>query len=576
VTLRDTATPGPAEVPADASRASTGRTRPRPLWQHAIALAVALLALAPVLAGKGLFSGDEGAALAQAQLLIEDGGWGFDVPRGDLDPDGVVAPFDRADVETGAPFAKHPAYPVLLVPFVAVAGTAGAKLLSLLGTVLAALAAALIARRLRPRVERPVLWVTGLASPLLFNGWVVIAHTVAAAGCGFAALLVIEGLSSRPRRRAVVGAAALMLGAVLLRNEAVLFGAALALAALASAVRSRSTGLARLGTAVLLGTGAGYLLDSFLTGLVASPEPPFVVGQTLGSSNYLVGRILPTMQTVVMPVRGAVDGFDLVAVLALGFAVTAAMVVRRRPEDNAGIALFAVLAAVAGVVRLAGPATGIPGLLTAFPLLAVGLILLTGPRLRQPAVMLLSVTSVVFVGAVLATQYETGGTAEWGFRYAAVALPVMIPLAVVGLADAARRLDPALRVVAVGALVVLSGSLAALSLRVLDHQHRLSVDVVAVVEGVRAESERPVVVTSYLPLARIAWSEVLSGEDWTLVEEGEAEPLAERLTEDGGDVVLITQDAETELEPFVSTHDVVLRAPAVPSGQLEVLRLVRR
>jgi hypothetical protein len=41
-------------------------------------------------------------------------------------------------------------------------------------------------------------------------------------------------------------------------------------------------------------------------------------------------------------------------------------------------------------------------------------------------------------------------------------------------------------------------------------------------------------------------------------------------------VVLVTQDAEAEMEPFASTHDVVLRVPAVPSGRLEVLRLVRR
>ena len=39
------------------------------------------------------------------------------------------------------------------------------------------------------------------------------------------------------------------------------------------------------------------------------------------------------------------------------------------------------------------------------------------------------------------------------------------------------------------------------------------------VEDVRAQSDSPVVVTSYLPLGRIAWAEVLAGEDWTLVDE---------------------------------------------------------
>jgi hypothetical protein len=553
------------------------RAAPRPLWQHALALAVVLLALSPLLAGTGLFSGDEGAALAQAELLVEEHGWGFDVPRADLDPQGVVGPFDRADVVTGAPFAKHPAYPVLLVPFVALGGTAGAKLASLLGAVLASVAAALMGRRLRPGIERPVLWISGLASPLLFNGWVVIAHTLAAAGCGFAALLVLDVLTERPRWRHVVGVAALMLATVLLRNEAVLFGVALAAGAIGLAALRRSVALGWMGSGVLAGTVTGYLLDSFLTGLVASPEPPFVVGQTLGSSNYIAGRVFPTVQTMIMPVRGAVDGWDLLTVLALVLAVGAAVTLRRKPEDRAGITLMAVLAAAAGLIRLLGPPTAVPGLLTAFPLLPVGWVLLTRPRMRRPAMVLLGSTTVLFVGAVLATQYETGGTAEWGFRYAAAALPLMIPMAVVGLADAGRRLDTGLRVVLVGALVVLSGSMAALSFRVLDHQHRLGVDAVAVVEDVRAASDRPVVVTSYLPLGRMAWAEILSGEDWTLTDEdGEVEELAERLVEDGGDIVLVTQDADTEMEPFASTHDVVLRVPAVPSGQLEVLRLVRR
>ncbi|MEL7206799.1 MAG: hypothetical protein AAGK32_00955, partial [Actinomycetota bacterium] len=353
--------------------------RGRPLWQHAVALFVLLLALLPVLGGVGLFSGDEGAALAQADLLLDEGRWGFDPPRPDLDPDNVVGPFDRADHITGAPFAKHPAYPVLLVPFVAVAGTAGAKILSLAGTVLAALAAALIAGRLRPGLERTTLWIAGLVSPLLFNGWVVIAHTLAAAACGFAALLVLDGLGGPSRRSRVIGVSVLVLAGILMRNEAVLFGIALGLGAIGVGVRERSRPVVGLGLAGLVGTGAGYVLDTYLTDLVASPDP-FVVGQTLQSSNYVLDRVFPTMQTLVMPVRGAIDGYDIVAMLSLGFAVAAAVVVRRRPEDQSGIILMAALAAGAALLRLTGPATAIPGLLPAFPLLVVGVIQLSRQR----------------------------------------------------------------------------------------------------------------------------------------------------------------------------------------------------
>ncbi|MEL7210230.1 MAG: hypothetical protein AAGK32_18700, partial [Actinomycetota bacterium] len=133
------------------------------------------------------------------------------------------------------------------------------------------------------------------------------------------------------------------------------------------------------------------------------------------------------------------------------------------------------------------------------------------------------------------------------------------------------------KTVTVVALAVISLASAALSLRVLDRQHRVSVQAVDTIEAVRAESDRPVVATSYLPIGRVAWAQILDGEDWTLTdEEGEMDDLAARLADDGGDVVLVTTDPEGDLESFEVTHEVVLQVPAVPSGQLEVLRLVRR
>ena len=113
---------------------------------------------------------------------------------------------------TGRALAKHPLYPVLLAAADRLGGVTGMVLLSLAGTVAAAGLAAVLARRLDPALVRPDLWMVGLASPLLFDGFLVIAHTLGAALAAAAVLLALRaveragpstagGRSRRRRRR---------------------------------------------------------------------------------------------------------------------------------------------------------------------------------------------------------------------------------------------------------------------------------------------------------------------------------------------------------------------------------------
>ena len=111
-----------------------------------------------ILTRPGLAStSDEGAAILQADLL-EQGTWIFENPLPEVDPDGVLQPFPlgNSGTEGLAPFAKHPAYPELL-RVVGALGYPWLVLVSIVGTVGAALAGAGLAERIRGGLARPTL-----------------------------------------------------------------------------------------------------------------------------------------------------------------------------------------------------------------------------------------------------------------------------------------------------------------------------------------------------------------------------------------------------------------------------------
>jgi len=183
-----TAPTAPLAVPTGPT-APTGRLAR--LWARPLVAHVAMLAL---VLGLGLFligprvgySSDEGAALSQARLLVRDHTWLYRYPLAGIDPQDQARPFIRGDRGTKgvAPYAKHPLYPAVLAGADWVAGPAGWWVLTLIGTVGAAAMAALLARRLDPRLTRATLWVVGVGSPLLFDAYFVLAHSLAAFAAG--------------------------------------------------------------------------------------------------------------------------------------------------------------------------------------------------------------------------------------------------------------------------------------------------------------------------------------------------------------------------------------------------------
>jgi len=226
----------------------------------------------------------------------------------------------------------------------------------------------------------------------------------------------------------------------------------------------------------------------------------------------------------------------VVALLVMAGAVAlAAAGVRRRPGDARGIVGPAVVAAAAALLAVAvAPANVVPGLLVAFPVVLAGLVLLDRGAFATVPALLAGGTAALFVVAVMATQYSTGGTGEWGGRYFAIAIPVAVPVLLLALLRSGRRLDSGTATRAVTALAVCSLALAAMA--VVSHRHRVrsSSALAASVgrAGAAVRDPRPVIVTTDVILPRLAWP-AFDRARWLLATPDQVGDLARRLPDAG-------------------------------------------
>lgn len=536
-----------------------------PLWAHLVALAVVLLALVPVVGTGASLSADEGAAIVQAQSLARGDGWIVEHPAPDLDPTGAHYPLELSEQGTKghAPFAKHPVYALALAGADWVGGSAAMVLLSLAGTVAAAGFAAALARRIDPSLSRATVWVVGLASPLLFDGFLVIAHTLGAAAAAGAVLVAVVAVERRSLV-AAAGVAPCIALAVLLRNEAVFFALGLAVAAglMALSVRSR----ARI-TALVIAAGAATAAAAAHFGelrwirQIVGPALPPVAGAPAaagsGDSSFLVDRIRAFLVTWLRPGYAGPRQLTLaltVMVVAVGLG---AFVARRHPDDRRAIVVTCSIAAGAALVALVTkPTNVVPGLLVAFPLLLAGALLVRRTHLRTTAAQMGAATFAVFALAVLATQYGNGGSGEWGGRYFALGLPVVVPVLLVALRDAGRTLAPATRRWAAGSLATVSIVMAVMGIASITSVHRFTADLTARIEraGHEASQTKPVMVTTSPAIPRLAWS-TFDRQRWLLASDGDLPGLRRQLAAHGVDrFVLVTRAGSEFAVEVVSTR----------------------
>jgi hypothetical protein len=509
-----------------------------PVWAHLVALALVLVALMAVVGTSSSFSADEGAAIVEARSLASGGGWVVEHPMPAADPGAVNYPLELSDrgVRGSAPYAKHPLYPLLLAGADRLGGVRAMVLLSLIGTIAAAGVAGALARWLDPGRARGAGWGVGLASPLFFDGSLVIAHTLGAALAGAAVLLGIVAVERRSPRTAVAVVPA-MVACVLLRNEGLFIAGALAVVAGVISVRRSDVRVVAAVVAIgSLAAGAGaHVVDrlwmAHLVGAVGSGVGSAANPATSDPAGLVNGRVQGFLVTWLTPgygVRPVVGLLLLVVLVAVAFG---AIMVRRHPTDSrriVGSATAAAGAAIAAVV--AGPGTVVPGLLVAFPFAYVGLLLLSRRTLRTDTARITATVSALFAVAVLATQYAKGGSGEWGGRYFALAIPVAVPVLLLALWDQRDRLTPVVARRAAAAMVVCSLALTTMGVTALRSYHRANARLVAAVDhaGLSVAADHPIMVTTEGAMPRLAWS-TFDRQSWLLADTNGLGDLLDRL-----------------------------------------------
>ncbi len=522
-----------------------------PLRAHVAALAAVLVALVPVIGTGASFSADEGAAIIQARSLSRGDGWIVEHPLAEVDPAGRQYPLELSarGPDGVAPFAKHPLYALVLAALDRLGGVGAMVALSLAGTVAAAAVAGLLARRLDPVLAVPAVWVTGIASPLAFDGYVVIAHTLGAAAAGGAALAALVALERR-RWPPAAGAAGLVALAVLLRTEATLYALALAgVLAMVGLARRRQAGAALMPLVTAAAVGAAAVVArlgeaAWARAIVGGP-----VGGTGGGPDvavgFLAGKVRAFFLTWIRPSYGdQAFGVEIALVMMAASLALAAFVARRYPGDGEAFRSLSLVAAVSAVTALAaGPANLVPGLLVAFPVGLAGLLVLGRSALATTDARVLAGVAGAFTLAVLATQYPSGGSGEWGGRYFALVLPLAVPVLLLALERRAGDLAPACAPIAVGALALCTLCLTIMAVLSIRETHGFTADLIAAVDQVAAESghDEPVIVTAEPALPRLAWG-TFERQRWLLVQEDEVAETVSRLEAAGlGPVVVVGQ-----------------------------------
>ena len=536
-----------------------------PLWAHVLVLGVGLLALVPVVGTSSSFSPDEPVAITQARSLASGGGWIVEHPFAEVDPDHRFYPLAGSNQgEDGlAPFAKHPVYPMMLAVLEPVGGLAAMMVLSVLATVAAAALAALLAREVTGGLERPVLWAVGVASPLLFDAYLVIAHSLGAALVTAATLLVVKAVGHPRAALPIAGAVALVGAAVLMRSEALVFGVALGVGTAVAGIVRRRPALAGGGLMVALAGAATAFFEKWLMQATIGSSPQAISVPAAGGS-FLEARLAGFLNTWLSPTSSSiVSGTDALLVVVLALAVAAVVVLRWRVNRPQMLVLLAVSASVlAAAAVVTEPDRVVPGLLVAFPLAVFGIGLVDRDSFRDPGRLILTVTLGLYMAGVLATQYGAGGSAEWGGRYFALAIPVLTFMAIDALVRRAGALPVTVRRWAGAGLVMCSLLLAVGALTSLTSIHRDNERLLARLVSsshsiVPGDGGAPVVVSAWPNIARHAWP-TTPAQRWLYSADDDdmGGELASRLVEAGiTELTFVGQEPE-ELAPYLGWYAV--------------------
>ena len=578
----------PIAAPAGPSVSWQGLRRlwVQPLWAHAIALFVVLVGVALLTIPGVAYTSDEGAAILQARVLGDTRGWILEVPLRSLDPEELARPVLRGDRgENGlAPYARHPLYPLVLA-IGDRAGTPGMLGLSIAGTVVAALLAAWLSRKIDPGLERLTLWVTGMVSPLFFDSFLVLAHTLGAVCVGVAAIAALQARSGSGARRVgwAVAMVAACWAAAALRTEAVFLGPALfvGLVAVSALNRLRWRTNVVLGGLAVAASGVAVAVDRWVVRVIAGapvgpiiddPSVPFVAGrlQALVATWFAAGYSGD-------PVEAQAGWLAIGAFALLGLG----MRWRRVPPMMTMVALAGGIVAYLITVLSAPDSLPIPGLFLAFPLLWTGAWLVGAEEVRTEGGRLASVSTVVLAVCIMLTQYPRGGGLEWGGRYFAIVLPLAVPVVLHAWARTVRaRTDQPLMVrravaVMIGVSLMLSVQ-AALSVRSVHESTDIlltSIERAADRAGPGVQ-DRPVVLSPNRLLPQIAYRD-FDRYHWMVPDPPLLPTYAQRLRDAGAQrLVFVSDNLDGEIAGLDGWQEIARTSD--PSRTYQVVVLGRR
>ena len=529
-----------------------------------------------------VISADEGALLAQVRTLADTGHWSLPVHT-EIDRGGSWFGLHQPVIlgDRAITFDRPPTYPLLLVPLWKIGGLAAVLALHVLGVWAAALLAGRLTERLVGARGIEAMWLTGVLSPLLFDGYWAIAHSLVAAGAIAAVLgalrFVLDG-----RRWGIAVWLAGLVTAVGLRTEPLFLAAGLAAALLVvgwaqATVRWRAWGLAT----ATVGLAGSLFIGLRLWQRAVEGSPSGGGLPTPSSPNgYLAARLSGFSHSVIGAGFGDRAG-AVVAIIAAGFTLGALLLTRFARGTHRMQTGLAAAGAAAAVVRLFLPLDLVTGLLIAAPLIVGAALCVPRQRWADPATKIVAVTASLTVAAVVATQHERGGTGEWGGRYFHVVLPLICVLAVVSM-DWLVAHRPAARTVVTCGLVVCA-AFSGMSLREAARgRHSAEVRTELAWQAAQKLGPNPVIVNTWIAGGRFAWRHVDEARYLT-VGRKDFPLLGRRLEEAGIDEwVLLAQPQDlahideiegyelTEQEGFGGAGWSVLvmdRAPAAPVTQ---------
>lgn len=436
----------------------------RPLGAGALLL-LAYVGLSLLTDDRGYLGTDTGGKVATLEVMTDlqalDPDIGYWAER--WDPQGRVHPLYYTS-HIGPRWVNATTLPVLYAayPLYRLGGYRLALVLSMLGSVLAALAARALARRLSGGDGWAAFWLVGLASPLLIYALDIWEHSLGVAAMTWAVVLLVDVVDGRRRAGAwaFAGAGALFGLAATMRTEAVVYAfvavglCAVVLVGRGQVVRALRGGAASV-AAFAIPLGLNHWLEVATVGQAirfqraTGTAAAAVSGTASVSGGGGAGRFKEALLNAV----GLIPAMEPRSYL-VGTALLLLLVYLSRQASRAGDPGPAVLAAL-GVallylIRFADGPGFIPSLVAATPLAVVGVTL--GWRRSGASAYVLAV-GLGALPLVWATQFQGGAAPQWAGRYLLVS---GLLFGVVGIV-ALPRLEQWVRISLVALAVTVTG-----------------------------------------------------------------------------------------------------------------------